>query len=172
MWRPQRVPEWACTIRMLLDAESFRWVPLPRRESVGWGMNGCPPGWLQAFRLCFTGSRHSLGSQLEPTLFRGAGHAPCWVLSAHKGASGLHLRLGRPFPGGEKRSRGPAPNPLDPPGRLPGLALGVGVGAAEARCLGLEASFQDASLEVAHCRSATVLAHASSPPVSSANRAD
>ena len=72
-----------------------------------------------------------------------------------------------PLPWGGKRSRGPAPIPLDPPGRLPGLALGVGVGAADARRLGLEALFPDASLEVVHCRSAAVLAYASSPPVSS-----
>lgn len=77
-----------------------------------------------------------------------------------------------PLPWGGKRSRGPAPIPLDPPCRLPGLALGVGVGAADARRLGLEALFPDASWEVAHCSSATVLAYASSPPVSSAIRAD
>ena len=46
------------------------------------------------------------------------------------------------------------------------------MGAADARRLGLEALFPDASLEVAHCCSAAVLAYASSPPVSSAIRAE
>lgn len=140
--------------------ESLRWVPLLRRESVGmgheWGpsrvaagfstllqrlspLTGVPAG---AHAVPRRGTRTLLGSQRP------------------KGRFGPPPTARAPLPWGEKRSRGPAPIPLDPPGRLPGLALGVGVGAAEARRLGLEASFPDASLEVAHCRSATVLAYA------------
>lgn len=127
MWRPQRAPEWACTIRMLLDAKSPSDGCHCCEERVWeWGMNGGPPGWLQAFRLCFSGSHHSLGSQLEPTLFRGAGHAPCWVLSAQRGASGLHLRLGRPFPGAKRGVVGPLQSRSTRPVAFPGLRWGWG----------------------------------------------